>query len=107
MKDIQVVYIITKLELGGAQKVCLSLFEGLQKSGFNAHLISGKKGLLTHQVQDNSHVILLDSMKREMRLSTLWHELKNFFNLIKILKSLKKKNPTIIVHTHSTKAGLI
>lgn len=107
MKDIQVVYIITKLELGGAQKVCLSLFEGIQKFGFASHLISGKNGILADQVRNNDHVILLDSIKREFRFSGIWQELKSFFNLVKTLKTLKKKNPTIIVHTHSTKAGLI
>ena len=46
-KDIKVIYIVTKLELGGAQKVCLSLFQGLQKSGKTAILISGTEGTLT------------------------------------------------------------
>ena len=30
--EINVIYIVTKLELGGAQKVCIALFDGLKKT---------------------------------------------------------------------------
>lgn len=100
-----VVYILTKLELGGAQKVCLSLIEGLEKENKNVYLITGSEGKLLSKVKNKSNVIFLDSFKREIKNPLL--EIKNFFNLIKALKSLKKKHPNLIVHTHSTKAGLL
>ena len=31
--ELHVLYVLTKLELGGAQKVCLALFDGLQERG--------------------------------------------------------------------------
>ncbi len=106
-KNIHVIYIITKLELGGAQKVCLSLFKGLQKRGCCSHLISGTQGPLVTEVDNNSHVYLLDTMQREVTIAACLQEIKNFFHLIKTLRSLRKKYPHIMVHTHSTKAGIV
>jgi len=106
-KQIHVVYIITKLELGGAQKVCLTLFNDIPACGINTHLISGAEGKLVNTIKDKQHTILLESFKREISFSTLWHELSSFIMLIKQLSTLKKKYNHIIVHTHSTKAGLL
>lgn len=102
-----VVSIITKLELGGAQKVCLTLFHGLHHNNHTAFLISGNEGTLVNNVIDNPQVILLPSLKREVGLKTIVQECKAFMHLIRVLRSLKKKNPDLLVHTHSTKAGLI
>jgi glycosyltransferase involved in cell wall biosynthesis len=104
---IHVVYIITKLELGGAQKVCLELFKGLQNANISSHLISGAQGTLVDTVKHNEQVILLDTFKREFSFSAIVHELQCLWDLIIQLRSLKKAHPTIFVHTHSTKAGII
>lgn len=106
-KELQVLYIITKLELGGAQKVCLSLFEGLQKAGHHALLVSGTQGTLIPTVQHNPAVYLLPNFKREISLYALYEEIKNFFGLFIYLRKLKKQYKNLIIHTHSTKAGLI
>ncbi len=102
-----VVYIITKLELGGAQKVCLSLFHELQKKNHPTWLISGTQGTLAQSVKDNPNVILIPSLVRECSWRTIGSEIKTFFTLIKELKKLKTIHPTLIVHTHSTKAGYL
>jgi len=103
-----IVYIITKLELGGAQKVCLSLLDGVpQYFGHSALLISGTQGPLVRQVREQKNVILLETLTREVKFIALWREIKTFFVLIKQLRVLKKQYPDIIVHTHSTKAGLL
>ncbi len=102
-----VVYIITKLELGGAQKVCLSLFHQLPAQHIKTILISGNEGSLAPTVKDHQQVILLDSFKREVSFSLLFAEFKTFLQLIRQLRSLKKQHSSLIVHTHSTKAGLV
>ena len=102
-KEIQVVYIITKLELGGAQKVCLSLFNGIPLST----LISGSHGTLASQVTAKENTILLSSITREISFLSLFKELRCFIEIVRHLRRLKKNYPSIIVHTHSTKAGLI
>jgi len=106
-KEIHVVYIITKLELGGAQKICLSLLNGINKSGHHAGLISGAQGALVTTVKKTETVFLLDSLKREIGPKIIFSELKTFFKMIKILRKLKKKYPNLIVHTHSSKAGVV
>lgn len=98
-----VVYIITKLELGGAQKVCLSLYKQMLP---HATLISGTQGALVSQVQ-SPNTILIPEFTREVSLFRLDREIRTFFKLIGILRSLKKKYGPIMVHTHSTKAGLL
>ncbi len=105
-----VVYIITKLELGGAQKVCLSLFSNLRKKLFNGcSLISGSGGVLVDSVKGIDSVYLLDSMEREVGfcIKKIFQECKTFFSIISILREIKKKHKNVIVHTHSTKAGII
>lgn len=106
-KEIHVVYVITKLELGGAQKVCLSLLDGLRKSHVDSFLISGTEGTLAPTVEKKEHVFLLDTFKREVSPLWIFKEVKNFFNLIKLIRKLKKTHDNLIIHTHSTKAGLL
>lgn len=106
IKKVEVLYILTKLELGGAQKICLSLMHHLQQHNIPHYLITGSQGLLVNAVKDNKNVILLDSFTREVSFN-IFAEFKNFIHLVKEIKKLKKDNPHLIVHTHSTKAGLI
>ena len=106
-KNIQVVYIITKLELGGAQKVCLSLFKGLSQAGCATKLISSTQGPLVQQVERSPNVILLDSMMAQISLRGVFREFYTFLQLMNRLRRLKKQHPQIMVHTHSTKAGIL
>lgn len=107
LDEVAVLYIITKLELGGAQKVCLSLLDGLNKNGVKAGLISGADGVLAPQVKNIEYVYLLDSIKREIGFKLIISEVRAFFQITKIIKKIKKDHPSLIVHTHSTKAGII
>lgn len=106
-KNLHVLYIITKLELGGAQKICLSLMDGLQKAGHYPGLISGNQGVLVSEIKNFSSVYLIDSFKREVTLLSIFNEIKTFFLMIKYIRQFKKKYAHVIVHTHSTKAGLL
>lgn len=105
--EIQVVYIITKLELGGAQKVCLSLLDGLQQHDTDTYLISSNEGYYVNKLKNLPYVCLLNQLKREISFKTIVEECKAFWALVTVLKNLKKSNKTIIVHTHSTKAGIM
>jgi glycosyltransferase involved in cell wall biosynthesis len=106
-KNPTIIYIITKLELGGAQKVCLSLFDGLSHHGVTTALISGSSGYFAQDVKEKPHVYLLDSLKHEASWKLLFLELRNFIHLVAHIKKLKKELPNVMVHTHSTKAGII
>jgi len=106
-KGAPVVYIITKLELGGAQKVCLSLFNGLRDNNITSYLITGNDGILTKEIANQKNVFLLPSLQREITLKSLYQEVKSLFSMIRLLRKLKKKHPNLIVHTHSSKAGIL
>ncbi|MFC1841951.1 glycosyltransferase [Candidatus Dependentiae bacterium] len=106
-KEIQVLYVITKLELGGAQKVCLSLFDGLQLNGCESFLISGKHGELAKRVESDKNVFLLKHFRHKVSLKTVFLEIKNFIDLVNKIRALKHQHTNLIVHTHSTKAGLV
>lgn len=97
---IKVCYIITKLELGGAQKVALYTAENLNKNDFQNFLITGKGGILIDKACQNLKVYQLAKLVREISpykdLKALWH----------IYTVLKAEKPDI-VHTHSSKAGVL
>ncbi|MBU4269753.1 hypothetical protein KKE07_02645, partial [Candidatus Dependentiae bacterium] len=106
-KKVNVLFIITKLELGGAQKVCLSLLDGVKKNGGFAGLISGADGPLVSEVKNLDSVYLLPEFKREVGLKNIFKDIYLFFKLIKLIKKNRKNHPDLIVHTHSTKAGIL
>lgn len=102
-----VLYILTKLELGGAQKVCLTLFKGVSAHGLSTGLISGAQGVLVPEVEGHENVLLLQEFKREVGIKNILSEIKTFFSLYRIIKKLKREHQVLIVHTHSTKAGVL
>ena len=105
--QVQVLYVLTKLELGGAQKVCLALKDGLEKKVVFSGLISGDEGVLVSQVKDDKSVFLIKEFKREVGIKSIISEFKSFFKMISLMRKLKKKYSKLIVHTHSTKAGIM
>lgn len=106
-KEIHVLYILTKLELGGAQKVCLSLLNGLQNFHVKTWLISGAEGELVSTVKNSPNVILIDQFKRNVSIFSIFTELRCFIKLISSIRKYKQQYKNIIVHTHSTKAGIL
>ena len=106
-REIHVLYIITKLELGDAQKVCLKLFQAFQSKKNTTHLITGTDGLLASTVSKNPRAILLKNFAQKVSLKNLLKDFQNFINLIRHIRHLKKQYHNLIVHTHSTKAGII
>lgn len=102
-----IVQIITKLELGGAQKVCLEIAQGLKENNIPNYLISGNEGPLVESVKHWDNVFLISELKREISWFAPLRELKVFIKLITILRTLRKKHPNLVVHTHSTKAGIV
>lgn len=105
--NLHVVHIITKLEMGGAQKVCLTIKKGVSDHGLSTGLISGTVGELTDYAKTLSNTLLIDDFIREVSAKGMFKEVRCFFKLIFILRNIKKEHPNIIVHTHSTKAGLM
>ncbi|HUT85106.1 MAG TPA: glycosyltransferase family 4 protein [Thermodesulfobacteriota bacterium] len=109
MKRIKVVHIITKLELGGAQENTLFTVAHLDRSRFEPFLISGNEGILAEEAQRIGGVktYLLPDLVREI---SLLHDTRAFTETVRTLKEIRSsgdKNARLIVHTHSSKAGII
>jgi len=105
--EAHILYVVTKLELGGAQKVCLSLFEGLGKHGYQTSLLSGAEGELVSRARKSASVYLLKDFKREIGFRLLIKEVRAFFSMWRTMRALRKRHPHLIVHTHAPKAGFV
>lgn len=99
---IKLLYVITKLELGGAQKHLLSLIKHLDKDRFRVFLFTAKDGLL---VPEASHIKGL-ILKKSKYLERPINPLKDLCALVEIYRFIKI-NDIGIVHTHSSKAGIL
>lgn len=97
-----VLQLITKLEIGGAQKHTIHTVEKLDKTKFNVFLVSSKDGPLNDYVRILHDVtfIELSELRREI---SLFNDIKVIFKLVKILKECKID----IIHTNSSKAGIV
>jgi glycosyltransferase involved in cell wall biosynthesis len=106
MKPLPVVHIITKLELGGAQQNTLFTIARLDRERFRPYLITNNKGLLVSEAMALKGVktYLLPELMREINPLT---DMRALLKIRSILKALKKTNSAMIVHTHSSKAGIL
>ncbi len=102
MPRINLLYVITKLELGGAQKHLLDLIGGLDKEKFNIFLLTAQSGLLIPEAFRIPGVAL----KRSLFLERPVNPFKDFLALIEIYYFIKKSKIQL-VHTHSSKAGIL
>lgn len=98
----KVFHVITKLELGGAQKVALMTLERLPMERYELGLLTGPDGLL---VEWADRIPGLDrrwisSLVREVR------PVQDFLALLKMWKIFRRERP-VIVHTHCAKAGIL
>lgn len=94
--------IITKLELGGAQKQLLTLLKGLDRTNFNLFLVTAQNGLLVEETASIEGLVFYRSRYLERPI----HLLKDIFALFEI-SSFIHKHKIDIVHTHSSKAGIV
>lgn len=88
------------MELGGAQLNTLYTVENLARQTFEVFLLSGYGGILSPRVQNKQYFSIIGDLIRPIRP---WHDIRAFFQ---IRKELKKIQPHV-VHTHSSKAGII
>lgn len=102
MQKANVLYVITKLELGGAQKHLLWLIENLDEQRYSIFLFTAHKGELL------SEALSLNGLKVKTSrfLERPIHPFKDLLALFEICNFIKRNNIDI-VHTHSSKAGIL
>jgi glycosyltransferase involved in cell wall biosynthesis len=95
---IKVLHIITRLEFGGAQSNTLHTITHLDKALFDARLAAGPGGMLDAKVPPGS-VTFVPRLVRSIRPV-------NDLLAVFALRDLIRKERPLIVHTHSSKAGI-
>src|SRR3989344_6523179 len=102
MKKLKVAHVITLLEMGGAQGNTLFTVTRLDRKDFDVLLIAGKGGVLDDQARaiPRLKTYFLPNLIRSI------HPLKDFLCLLDLRRILKEEKPDI-VHTHSSKAGIL
>jgi len=95
-----VVHLITKLELGGAQLNTIYTAENLDPLRYDVYLLSGAGGLLKSRLADQDRQVTVPALGREIHFG---RDLQVLFSLLRFFKHLRPQ----IVHTHSSKAGIL
>lgn len=101
----KIVHVITRLIVGGAQENTLLSCEGQHDAGHDVTLITGPslgpEGSLMQRAGSRGYrVETLDAMRRSI---LPWQDLVTYRALVKRFRELKPD----VVHTHSSKAGII
>jgi len=102
MNKINVLHVITELALGGAQRYALDVITRCDATQYNKYLISSCSGMLNEKTKQIADVKFhfLPTLNREINL------LNDFITLILLIKFIRKAKIDI-VHTHSSKAGML
>ena len=105
-RPIRVLHVITRMILGGAQENTLLTCEGLQEDpNWDVTLVTGpaigpEGELLGRARRHGIKTILVPQMRRNINP---WRDAAAFFHLLRIMR---RQRPDI-VHTHSSKAGIL
>ncbi len=102
-EKINVAHIVTKLELGGAQQNTLYTVQHLNKDKYKPMLIYGTGGMLDHIANTLHQEVKTCPIPQLIRRINPIKDWKAF----KELKRLFKEEKVDIVHTHSSKAGIL
>src|SRR5687767_1483952 len=101
----RIVHVITRLIVGGAQENTLLSCEGQHDLGHDVTLITGpalgpEGSLMERATRHGYRVEVLDEMRRAI------HPLKDFRTYRHLVRRFRELRPDV-VHTHSSKAGII
>ncbi len=107
VRRVPVVHVITKLELGGAQQNTLYTLAHLDRHRFEPCLVAGCGGLLD---EDARHLegVSVSWVPQLLRQICPWNDLLALLAIRRRLRQIRETSgPTMIVHTHSSKAGIL
>ncbi len=101
----RVVHVITRMTRGGAQENTLATLRGLKARGYEVTLITGpswqKEGeILSEALEEGFDIIILPELVREI---SLWDDFVASWKLFRLLA----RSRCVIVHAHTSKAGLL
>ena len=98
----KVFHVITKLELGGAQKVTLMTLERLPRDQYELGLVTAHEGLL---VEWANRIPFLQHRWNRWLVREV-HPVKDLLAFVTLWQLFRREQPDI-VHTHTAKAGIL
>ncbi|MCK4543938.1 glycosyltransferase [candidate division WOR-3 bacterium] len=104
-KDTLIIHSITKLDIGGAQKILLEILMFLKKQGYNIKLIAGNGGGLFYKFK-NSDIEIIEINELRRSINPIY-DILAFLRIRNKLLEFRKEYKNIIIHTHTPKAGII
>ena len=101
-RKINVLYVITKLELGGAQKSTLEIIRNIDREKYRLFLVTSPDGILVNEALKipDLETYFIPTLRRQIA------PIDDLKSLLKLSKYIKEKNIDI-VHSHSSKAGIL
>lgn len=102
LRKLKVLYCITKLELGGAQKTTLDILRYLPRTRYSLSLATSPDGVLIDEARNipDVKVYLIPTLKCQIG------PLRDLRTIVSLYRLFKKERFDI-VHTHSSKAGIL
>ncbi len=106
MKKIKIAHVITRMIIGGAQENTLLSVQGLKELPiYEVDLITGpaigpEGNLLKYYQTNKINIIFINELRRNINI---FYDIMSFFKLFKLIKQNKYE----IIHTHSSKAGIL
>lgn len=102
---IKIARIITRMDLGGAQRAVLHLSRGLDTRRFEQMVITGDGGLLLQELAGISSIRhqVIPEMTRRISAGAVWTDILSIRRICQILRLFGPH----IVHTHTPKAGIV
>ena len=96
----KILYVITGADIGGAQRHLLYQSEWFKQKGFEVHVVVGEEGPFISELSDRNIPVSIVPIPRTIKL---WKDFKALCSLTRFIKNGKFN----IVHSHSSKAGII
>src|SRR3989475_11352315 len=98
----KVFHLITKLDLGGAQKVTLMTLERLPRDRYELGLVASPEGLLVEWANRIPGLkrVWISSIVRQVR------PIQDALAFVRLWRLFRRERPEI-VHTHTAKAGIL
>ncbi|WP_424244429.1 glycosyltransferase involved in cell wall biosynthesis [Elusimicrobium posterum] len=102
--NIRVLYIITRLDGGGAQKSVLHSAQNLGR-GVDVYLAASPGGPLYNKAQKilKKNLFTIKSFRHKLSINNLFHDLRATWQILKIILKVKPH----IIHTNCPKAGVL
>ncbi|MCR4322510.1 MAG: glycosyltransferase family 4 protein [Candidatus Azambacteria bacterium] len=97
----KILFVITKSEIGGAQKYVLDLARGANENGFEVSVASEHNGYFYETLTEAG--IPFHEIKSVQRAINIWQDVKLFFELLSLIR---KEKPDVL-HLNSSKIGAV